>query len=122
MFKLGVIEESLEHKQQVLNNLRAFFFLQRIENVPDDTESVWHTNEYHIPDEKIEETLQLLTSEVKLTWYIHAFSDKKLYVVLRDKLFEVSLHKDRTWNEMIKYGVEYAQVDAHFLENVPLYV
>ena len=120
MFKLSVIEESLEHKQQVINDLSVFFFLQRIENVPDDTEPVWHINEYHIPDEKIEESLQSFTSEVKLTWYIHAFSDKRLYVVLRDKLFELSLHKDQTWNEMIQYGVEYAQVDANFLEDIPL--
>jgi hypothetical protein len=90
--------------------------------VPDDIEPVWHTNEYHVPDNTIEEILLFLAPEVKLTWYIHAFSEDKLYVVLKDKIFDISPSKDETWDEMIKYGIEYARVEACFLEKIPLYV
>lgn len=121
MFRLGVIEESLEHKQ-ILDKLIPFFFSQRIENVPEDIKPVWHTNEYHVPDEKIEFILDFLSNEVKLTWYIHAFSDNQLYVALKGKVFKLSPQKDSTWNEMIEYGVENADVERRFLENIPLHV
>lgn len=121
MFRLGVIEESLEYKQ-ALDKLAPFFFSQRIEKVPGDIEPVWHTNEYHVPDEKIESILDFLSDEVKLTWYIHAFSDNQLYVVLKGKVFKLSLQKDSTWNEMIEYGVKKADVERRFLEKVPLHV
>jgi len=121
MFRLGVIEESLEHNQ-VLNKLEPFLYSQRIENVPGDTEPVWHTNEYHVPDENVESILNFLSDEVKLRWYIHAFSDNQLYVVLKGKVFKLSPHKDSTWDDMIEYGVEKADVVRHFLESVPLHV
>lgn len=122
MFRLGVIEESLDHRKQVLDKLFPYFFSQRIENVPDDPEPIWHTNEYYVPNERIEQITSYLASELKLTWYIHAFSNDKLVVVLKDKVFAVSLVKDETWNEMIEYGVKYAKVESYFLENIPLYV
>jgi hypothetical protein len=71
---------------------------------------------------KIEELLNILKKEVKLTWYIQAFSDNQLYVVLLDKFFSISLLRDDTWNEMIEYGVGVANVERHFLENIPLYI
>ncbi len=37
-----------------------------------------------------------------MTWYIHAFNEEKLYVVLSGKWFEIALHKDESWNEMIE--------------------
>lgn len=122
MFKLGVIEESVVNTENVLDKLRPFFFSQRIENVPGDQEPIWHTNEYHVPDEEIEEITSFLAAEVKATWYIHAFSNDKLIVVLKDKVFIVSLLKNETWNEMIEYGVRFAQVELHFLENIPLHI
>lgn len=121
MFRLGIIEESLK-SEELLKLVKPYFFSQRIENVPDHEYPTWHTNEYHVPDEKIKELLNILTKEVKLTWYIHAFSDKQLYVVLSGKFFSISLLRDDTWNEMIEYGIRVANVERHFLENVPLYV
>lgn len=121
MFKLGIIEESLEHIK-ALEIVKPYFFSQRIENVPENEYPIWHINEYHVPDEKIEELLNVLKDKVKLSWYIHAFSDSKLFVVFRDKYFAISLRRDNTWDEMIKYGVETANVERHFLEDVPLHV
>lgn len=86
-----------------------------------DIEPLWHTNEYHVPREKIELILDFLSDKVKLTWYIHAFSDDRLYV-LKGKVFKPSPQKDSTWNEMIEYGVEKADVERRFLEKVPLHV
>ena len=121
MFKLGIIEESLKSKK-TLKIVKSYFFSQRIENVPDDEYPIWHINEYHVPDEKIEELLNILKDEVKLTWYVHAFNDNQLYVVLPGKFFSISSLRDDTWNEMIEYGVKVANVERYFLENIPLHV
>lgn len=121
MFRLGIIEESLK-SEKTLNLVKPYFFSQRIENVSDDEYPTWHTNEYHVPDENIEELLNLLKDEVKPTWYVHAFSDNQLYVVLPGKFFSISSLKDDTWNEMIEYGVKVANVERHFLENIALNV
>lgn len=75
-----------------------------------------------MPDEKMEELLHILKDNLKLSWYIHAFSESKLHVVLRGKYFTVSLHRDDTWDEMIQYGVEIANVERYYLEDVPLHV
>lgn len=93
-----------------------------MEEVPEDEYPIWHINEYHINEQRIGAILDMLKGEVKETWYIHAFNDKILHVVLAGKRFEVSLHKDETWNEMIEYGVEFAKVERHFLEKIPLHV
>lgn len=121
MFRLGIIEESVTDNS-VLEKVKPYFYSQRIENIPKDEFPIWHTNEYHIDDDKIEEVLTYLQSRVNSTWYIHAFSETSLYVVLVGKWFYISLNRDETWNEMIEYGVKIAKVERHFLENIPLHV
>lgn len=121
MLRLGIIEESLK-SEKVLNLLKPYFTSQRIENVPADEYPTWHTNEYHIPDERFKELLNILKEEVKLTWYVHAFNDSQLNVVLSGKFFSISLLRDDSWNEMIEYGVKVANVERDFLENIPLHI
>jgi len=121
MFRMGIIEESLK-SEKTLHLVKPYYFSQKIENMPEDEYPTWHTNEYHVPDEKMEELLNMLKDEVKQTWYIHAFSDKQLYVVLPGKFFSVSLQRDDTWNEMIEYGIKVAKVERQFIESVPLYI
>jgi len=118
MFRLGVIQESLE-SLDTLALLKPFFFSQRISEVPEETPPVWHINEYHVPDDKIADLLPTLEQQVKLTWYIHAFNDEKLIVILQGKSFCISPHKDETWDEMIAYG-ESVNVEKRFLEDIPL--
>jgi len=121
MFRLGIIEESLKNVR-TLELVKPYFISQRIENIPEDEYPIWHTNEYRVPDDKLEELLDILKNEVKLTWYIHAFSDSQLFVVLRGKYFAISLQRDDTWDEMIEYGLKTANIDRRFLENVPLHI
>lgn len=121
MFRLGVIEESLRH-ENILVLLKPYFFSQRIENVSEDAYPTWHTNEYHVPDDKIKEILDNLKNEIEPTWYIHAFNESMLYVVLSGKYFSVSRLRDDTWNEMIEYGVNEANVERHFLESIQLHI
>ena len=120
MFRLGIIEESLEN-MGCLEALTPFLFSQRVEEVPDDSSPIWHTNEYHVPENQFRKLLPILERQVKATWYIHAFNDKKLIVVLHGKSFCISLYKDDTWNEMIAYG-ELVNVEKRYLENIPLHV
>lgn len=121
MFKLGIIEGSVSDRN-VLKKLKPYFYSQRIENVPEDEYPIWHTNEYHIDDDNIENICELLKDFVLPTWYIHAFNRKSLYVVLQGKYFKVSRHKNKTWDEMIEYGVTKAKVERHFLERIPLHI
>jgi len=120
MFCLGVIEESLKNID-ILALLKPFFFSQRISEMPEETPPIWHINEYHVPDEKIVDLLPTLEQQVKPTWYIHAFDNEKLIVILQGKSFFISLHKDETWDEMMAYG-ESVNVERRFLEDIPLAV
>ena len=121
MFRLGIIEESVDGRE-ILCVLNPYFVSQRIENVPDDECQVWHINEYHISDDKIESIADTMKQHIKETWYCHAFSDEKLFVVLKGKWFKISLERDETWNEMIEYGVDSANVERCFLEKIPLHI
>jgi len=118
MFRLGVIEESLENPD-VLALLRPFLFSRLTAQVPGDACPVWHTNEYRVPDDRMAGLPPVLETAVKPTWYIHAFDENELIVVLRGRSFHVSPHKDATWDAMIAYGVS-VDVDRRYLENIPL--
>jgi hypothetical protein len=120
MFQMGVIEESLENAG-TLNILKPFYYNQKVEEVLGDEFPVWHTNEYHVPDEKINDLISVLEQQVKLTWYVHAFNDEKLVVIFRGKSFHISLHRDDTWNDMIEYG-DTVKVERRFSESIPLSV
>jgi len=120
MFRLGVIEESLE-SLDTLEVLKPFFFSQRVDEVQGDSSPVWHINEYHVPDAEITGLLAVLEQQIKQTWYAHAFDDEKLIVIFQRKSFYISRHKDETWNEMIAYG-QSVGVEKHYLETIPLQV
>lgn len=121
MYRLGVIEESLDSREP-LKELAPCFVSQRIEHVPGDEIPVWHISEYHVPQDQLSAILPLLQKHIKPTWYIHAFDDRQLYVVLTGKYFAVSLHRDASWAEMIDYGVNTARVERRYLENIPLHI
>lgn len=121
MFRLGIIEESLIDKS-ILDDLKQYYISQRLQRVPDDKFPTWHINEYHMDISQIKKVLDLLKRVIKPTWYCHAFNDEKMYVVLQDKWFEVSLERDDTWDSMIEYGVIKAKVERFYLENIPLQI
>ena len=75
---------------------------QKTENIPDDEWLVWHTNEYRVPEEKIEGLMRKLSKNVKLKCHAHAFDEKRLMVALTGKIFEVSPTRDASWDAMIE--------------------
>ena len=119
MYRMAIIEECLEDLQ-ILEDVQPYFISQRVEEVPEDEYPIWHINEYHINDDRLYYFLELLKQFVKKTWYIHMFDEDSLYVILREKWFKVSREKDETWDEMIEYGVSYAEVEREYLESIPL--
>ena len=121
MFRLGIIEESLEN-MEILNILNPYFVSQRTEDVPEDECPLWHINEYHVADTKIQALANNLCKNIKSTWYIHAINEKELYVILKGRWFQLPLYKNDSWDSMIEYGVTIANVDRHFLETVPLHI
>ena len=44
MYRLGIIEESVDDKK-ILCGLTPYFISQRMENVPEDECPIWHINE-----------------------------------------------------------------------------
>lgn len=121
MFRMGIIEESLEDGG-VLKNLEEYLFSQRVENVPGDEYPIWHVNEYRVPEQRIGELLDMLKEQIRKTWYIHALNDKALLVVLWGRWFEIALERDESWDDMIAYGVKVANVERRYLESVPLHI
>lgn len=119
MIRLGIIEESLENRR-ILELLKKNFISQRKQHVQNDEYTIWHVNEYHINEEQVYALFELLKENIKETWYIHAFSTKSLYVIMRGKWFEISLYKNETWEEMIEYGMKYARVERYYLESIQL--
>ena len=120
MYILGIVEESLSCKD-ILTTLKPYLIKQRIEAIPEDTVSIWHTNEYHVPDSELSKFLPTLEKQVLPTWYIHAFNDDALIVVLKEKSFKISRVKDDSWNDMIAYSKS-VDVERRYLENIPLHV
>jgi hypothetical protein len=120
MYRLGVIEESLE-TSDTLERLKPFYFSQRLEEAPEDPSPIWHTNEYHVPDSQIVDLLPVLERQVKPAWYIHAFNDETLIVILQGKSFRISPQRDETWDAMLAYGAS-VNVENRYLENIQLRV
>jgi len=121
MYRLGIIEESIDNKD-ILCDLTLYFVSQRIENVPGDEYPVWHINEYQVAEDKITDVVDMLKQHVKETWYCYAFSCERLFVILKGKWFEISLERDQTWDEMIEYGATHANVERRYLETIPLHI
>ena len=120
MFILGIIAESLE-SAEVLASIKSCLYSQRKEHVPTDENPLWHVNEYHVSDREMERLLPILANNVKCNYYIHAFNDEILIVILKNNFFRISREKDCTWDKMIEYGVSVG-VERHYLESVPLSV
>lgn len=120
MYKLGIIEESL-FSNNILISLKKYLHSQRIEEIPNDTIPIWHIGEYHILESELTDLLPELEKQVQPAWYIHAFNEDSLFVVLHGKSFKISPIKDDSWNDMITYGLS-VNVERHYLETIPLHV
>lgn len=121
MYRLGIIKESLDDLQ-TLESLKPYLYSQREEYVKGDVCPCWHICDYRIEDNSIEEIADKLKDVVKETWYIHAFNDTFMLVILKGKFFVLPPERDKSWKEMIKYGVRKAKVKKSFLKNVPRHI
>lgn len=121
MLTLGIIEESLDNRA-ILQELKPYLRNRRIEQKPQGPVPLWHVNEYALPKAVVFTTLlPLLERHLLPSWYIHAFDDTALTVVLRGRSFTVSPQRDASWDAMIDYGVSVG-VGRTFLEHIPLRV
>lgn len=66
----------------------------------------------------MERVADILKQHIKETWYSHAFNDKSMFVILKEKWFEIALKRDGTWDEMLEYGETEAKVEKGYLENI----
>lgn len=121
MYRLGIIAESLKDIS-VLDTIKDCLFAEREEYVPNDSYPHWHIKEYRLEDGRIEEIAQILKENIKETWYIHAFDETSMIVILKGRYFILPLKRDKSWKEMIKYGVKVAKVKKNYLKSVPLHI
>lgn len=117
MYHMGIIAESLIH-QELVKQWNQYIVNQRIEKVEGDEEEIWHVYELQCPENEILTLIELLKNEVKDTWYVHAFNETNLYVIMRGKYFKISQKRDESWNEMIEYGRKEAKVDEDYLDSI----
>lgn len=117
-----IILESLDNSLE-LKEFSSFLIKQRIVDMPNEPENVWHVNRYEMPVDKVKELLSRLERNfVNGGWYIHFFSKegRDLYVTLKDRTFLISKIKDDTWNEMIEYG-EKVGCERRWTEKIPIH-
>jgi len=120
MYTLAIIEESMLDKKELVA-LSLYLKNQKTESVADDEFPIWHVNIYEVPDAVLFDMLPILEDQVKTTWYIHAFNENCLIVILYGKSFKISRVRDISWDAMIAYG-ESVDVERYYLENIPLNV
>ncbi|HHU92904.1 MAG TPA: hypothetical protein GXZ20_07175 [Halanaerobiaceae bacterium] len=77
IYRCGSIEESLENKE-ILQELSKYLIKQRVQDMPEDTEKIWHINEYHLPKDIVETVCSRLQKLIKKSWYIHALMNRKM--------------------------------------------
>ena len=122
MYTCGIIVESLQ-ETGVLQDLQACFEKERLQEVPDEPELLWHVRQYAIPRDQLRSLLPRLAEAIKPGWYIHLFNiaDNVLYVVLRGRFFKLPTRRDESWEPMITYG-QNVGLARKWTENVPLRV
>ncbi len=119
-FQCGIIEESLTDLS-ILNHIKNYHFMRRVEKKDDEKKPEWHINGYWLSHEKLISILNELKLIIKQDWYIHAFNETEntLYVVLKDRVFKLPCVRDESWDEMICYG-ESIGLERILTENIPL--
>lgn len=115
---MGIISESLNHQEILRQIINDYIVNQRIEKVEGDEEEIWHVYELQIPENEFLHIATLLKDDVKETWYIHAFNEEELYVIMKGKYFKISKQKDETWEKMIEYGRIVAKVEDFYLTSI----
>ena len=66
MYRMGIIAESLCHKE-LIDEWSDNIVNEKIQEVSDDEEPIWHTYELHSLESEIEKVIELLKYEVKET-------------------------------------------------------
>lgn len=117
MYRMGLIAESLFHKE-VIDKWKENVVNTKIQEVEGDEEPVWHTYELQFPEKDILNIIEELKNEIKPTWYVHTFNEENLFVIMKDKYFQLPLERDESWNEMIEYGSKVARIDPYYLESI----
>lgn len=122
MYTCGIIVESLANTG-VLEELAAYFEKERLQEVSNDPQPLWHIRQYEVPRHKVASLLPQLAAAIKPGWYIHLFNieDGILYVVLKGRSFKLPAKRDERWEEMIAYG-QSVGLNRKWTQNVPLKV
>lgn len=116
----GIIEESLKNKD-FLHKIIMYHKKERVQEMPDEVEKVWHIHEYELPSNILLEVFSSLQEVIKAEWYIHTFNEEEnvLYVILKGKYFKLPCQRDESWEKMISYGLT-VSVDRRWTENIPM--
>ena len=121
-YSCAIILESLENID-FLKAIEQYKTGSRIEDMPDELEKLWHINSYDFDVDMIETLLPILEKEIKTAWYIHIFSVERneIFVIMKNKSFQLCGTCDESWEEMIAYG-ESIGLERKWTKNIPMRV
>lgn len=118
VYRMGIIAEILNHQELLKQCIKKYIVNQRIEKVDGDEEEIWHIYELEIPENVFVNIIEVLKDDLKETWYIHAFDEHVLYVIMKGKYFRISKQNDESWNEMLEYGRTIAKIEDCYLTSI----
>ena len=118
MYRMGIISESLNHQELLNQVFKEYIVNQRIEKVDGDEEEIWYVYEPEIPENVFLNMIEILKYDIKETWYILAFDEYFLYVIMTGKYFRISKQKDESWNKMLEYGRIMAKIEDCYLTSI----
>jgi hypothetical protein len=116
-----IIRESLRDPS-VLDAFKSYLVKTRTATVANFTPSLWHVERYRLPLDQVSLlTARLVNNINNDQWYVHFYSETsdEMHVVLSGRIFKLSKHRDRSWDEMIAYG-ESVGVGRRWTENIPV--
>ncbi len=110
MYRGFVLSESLKNPL-ILNDFEKIYV--KVEHHPEYSgePKIWHDFKLIIKDEDIERIAELLSNEIKNTWYAHFWNDKEVYVILSNKVFKIPKEpkawKSKEYQELKSYAISH---------------
>jgi hypothetical protein len=117
MYKGFVLSESLKNPV-VLNNFEKIYV--KVEYHPEygGEPKIWHDFKLKIDNENITQATNLLSEQMKDTWYAHFWNSSEVYVILPGKVFKIPREQkwqSKEYQELKEYAVKHG-VEKQYME------
>ena len=100
-----IIQESVENPSFFL---KFPIYYQKIVDTTElkSNENFWHLLYFKLEDQDFLTIEEKLFTDLKNgPWYSHFWNQSNIKIIFKEKSFKISLNKDASWEEPIKYGI-----------------